>query len=54
MIYTCLILSQDLTYDVVHTLALCICKKYVHMLVKNAEGNGKINNLQVTMKNIKS
>jgi hypothetical protein len=54
MIYMGLILSQDLTYDVVHILALCICKKYVHMFVKNVEGNGKMKNLQVTMKSIKS
>jgi hypothetical protein len=53
MIYTGLILFQNLKYDVMHTLALCICKKYVHMLVKNAQGNCKMNNLQITMKSIK-
>ncbi len=35
-------ISHDLTYDVMHTLALCVFKKYVHMLVKYAERNGKI------------
>jgi len=35
-------ISRDLTYDVMHTLALCVFKKYVHMLVKYAIGNGKI------------
>ncbi len=38
-------ISHDLTYDVMHTLALCVFKKYVHMLVKYGERNGKIKNL---------
>jgi hypothetical protein len=33
---------RDSTYDVMHILALCVFKKYVHMLVKYAEGNVKI------------
>jgi hypothetical protein len=38
-------ISHDLAYDVMHTLALCVFKKYVHMLVKYVEGNGKIKDL---------
>ncbi len=38
-------ISHDFTYDVMHTLALCVFKKYVHMLVKYVEGNGKIKDL---------
>ncbi len=38
-------ISYDLTYDVMHILALCVFKKYVHVLVKYVEGNGKIKDL---------
>jgi hypothetical protein len=34
-------ISRDFTYDVMHTLALCVFKKYVHMLVKYGERNWK-------------
>jgi len=43
-------ISRDLTYDVMHTLALRVFKKYVHMLVKYVEGNGKIKDLDGAFK----
>jgi len=45
--------SQDLTNDVMHTLALCIFKMYVHMVMKYAEGNLKMKDLEVAMNNVK-
>jgi hypothetical protein len=44
---------HDFTYDVMHTLALCVFKKYVHMLVKYAEGNGKIKDLDGALQTVK-
>jgi hypothetical protein len=38
-------ISRDLTCNVMHTLALCAFKKYVHMFVQYAERNGKIKDL---------
>jgi hypothetical protein len=35
-----------------HTLALCVFKKYVHMLVKYVEGNGKIKDLDGVLQNV--
>jgi len=46
-------ISRDLTYDVMHTLALCVFKKYVHMLVKYAIGNGKIKDLEGVLQTVK-
>jgi hypothetical protein len=46
-------ISRDLTYDVMHTLALCDFKKYVYMLVKYAEGNGKIKDLDGVLQIVK-
>jgi hypothetical protein len=46
-------ISRDLTYDVMHTLALCVFKKYVHMLVKYAKGNGKIKDLDGALQTMK-
>jgi hypothetical protein len=36
-----------------HILALCVFKKYVHMLVKYAAGNGKIKDLDGALQNVK-
>ncbi len=47
-------ISCDLTYDVMHTLALCVFKKYVHMLVKYAIGNGKIKDLDGVLQIVKT
>jgi hypothetical protein len=46
-------ISCDFTYDVMHTLALCVFKKYVHMLVKYVAGNGKIKDLDGALKTVK-
>jgi len=46
-------ISCDLTYDVMHTLALCVFKKYVRMLVKYAKGNGKIKDLEGALQIVK-
>jgi hypothetical protein len=46
-------ISCDLTYDVMHTLSLCVFKKYVHMLVKYAKGNGKIKDLESALQIVK-
>jgi len=46
-------ISHDLTYDVMHTLALCVFKKYVHMLVKYGERNGKIKDLDSVLQTAK-
>ncbi len=46
-------ISHDLTYDVMHTLALCVFKKYVHMLVKYGERNGKIKDLDGALQTMK-
>ncbi len=45
--------SHDLTYDVMHTLALCVFKKYVHMLVKYVARNGKIKDLDGALPTMK-
>ncbi len=45
--------SQDLMYDVMHTLALCVFKKNVHMLMKYVDVNQKMKDLEVTMNNHK-
>ncbi len=47
-------ISQDLTYDVMHTLSLCVFKKYVHMLVKYAARNGKIKDLDGALQTVKN
>jgi hypothetical protein len=46
-------ISHDLTYDVMHILAFCIFKKYVHMLVKYAVRNGKIKDLDGALQTVK-
>ncbi len=46
-------ISHDLTYDVMHILALCVFKKFVHMLVKYAAGNGKIKDLDGALPTVK-
>ncbi len=46
-------ISRDFTYDVMHILALCVFKKYVHMLVKYAPGNGKIKDLDGALQIVK-
>jgi hypothetical protein len=46
-------ISRDLTYDVTHTLTLCVFKRYVHMLVKYATGNGKIKDLDGVLQIVK-
>ncbi len=46
-------ISHDFTYDVMHILALCVFKKYVHMLFKYVEGNGKIKDLDGVLQNVK-
>ncbi len=46
-------ISCDLTYDVMHTLTLCVFKKYVHMLVKYVKGNGKIKDLDGLLQTMK-
>ncbi len=46
-------ISHDLTYDVMHTLALCVFKKYVHMLVKYVARNGKIKDLDGVLQTVK-
>jgi hypothetical protein len=46
-------ISRDLTYDVMHTLALCVFKKYVNMLVKYAKGNEKIKYLDGALQIVK-
>ncbi len=46
-------ISHHLTYDVMHTLTLCVFKKDVHMLVKYAEGNGKIKDLDGALQIVK-
>ncbi len=46
-------ISCYLTYDVMHILALCDFKKYVYMLVKYVEGNGKIKDLDGALQTVK-
>jgi hypothetical protein len=46
-------ISHDLTYDVMHTLALCVFKKFVHMLVKYVARNGKIKDLDGALQTVK-
>ncbi len=46
-------ISRDFTCDVMHTLTLCVFKKYVYMLVKYAEGNGKIKDLDGALQAVK-
>jgi hypothetical protein len=46
-------ISRDFTYGVMHTVALCVFKKYVHMLVKYVEGNGKIKDLHGVLQSVK-
>ncbi len=46
-------ICHDFTYDAMHTLTLCVFKKYVHMLVKYAEGNGKIKDLDGALQTMK-
>lgn len=42
-------LSTDLVHDTMHVLALCIFKKYVHLLVKNMTELGKESELEETL-----
>ncbi len=46
-------ISRDLTYDVMHTLTLGVFKKYVHILVKYVERNGKIKDLDGALQTMK-
>ncbi len=46
-------ISCELTYDVMQTLALWVFKKYVHMLIKYATGNGKIKDLDGALQIVK-
>jgi len=46
-------ISHDLTYDVMHILTLCVFKKYVHVLVKYVEGNGRIKDLDGALQIVK-
>ena len=40
---------RDLVYDVMHILSLCIFNKYVHMILKYAEQNGRVRDIGIAM-----